>query len=89
MVQPDPGHYERAQNALALISQTFADYGPTDDPEGGKANTLMILAMMAQARASLAMVDELRALREQRAAVEPVEPSVGPWPRLSQRSDYS
>jgi hypothetical protein len=67
VVEPGPGHYDRAINALGLISGTFAEYGPGDDPEGGKANSLMILAMMAQARATLALVDELRALRAQRA----------------------
>jgi hypothetical protein len=71
MAEPGPGHYERAINALGLISGTFAEYGPGDDPEGGKANSLMILAMMAQARATLALVDELQALRTQQAALVP------------------
>jgi len=68
---PEPSHYERADTALRYIGETFGQAGQGEDPEGGRANTLMILAMVAQARASLAVADglenvamQLRYLRE-------------------------
>lgn len=60
---PDPSHYERAVTALGLVAKTLAEF-PDGHPEGGQANTLMILATMAQARASLAIADRLARLIE-------------------------
>jgi hypothetical protein len=60
---PGPSHYERADTALGIVGKTLAEF-PEGHPEGGQANTLMILAMVAQARASLAVADRLARLIE-------------------------
>jgi hypothetical protein len=63
VTEQEPGNYERATTAASIVASILQNFPDGEHPEGGQANTLMILAMMAQARAALAVADELRACR--------------------------